>query len=83
MQNIVSLVPKPALGSEPDQSLIDWFEMGLEKAKSGELQAIAGACQFTDGAAYHIMGNAGTFELMGALQMAAYTIAGIDVGHDD
>ena len=79
-KNVVSLVPRPERGLEPSQAVIEFLEDALERAKTGELQAIAGACLFDDGCAYHVLGWAGSFEMMGALSMAAHSLA--EAGRD-
>lgn len=80
-KNIVSLVPNEPRGSEPCQAVIEWLESALDQARSGQLQAIAGACRFEHECTYHVMGLAGGFQMMGAMQMACYALAG--VGEDE
>ena len=75
--NIVSIVPMPKTSQKPNKNLIAFLEDHLELAKSGELQAIAGACRFNDGCTYHVMGYAGGFDFMGALQYASLSLANV------
>ena len=68
--NIIGLVPKAPDTSRRSEALIDWLEDRLEEAKAGELQGMAGACQFSDECQYFVMGWAGSFAMTGALQTA-------------
>lgn len=76
--NIVSLIKEEDECLEPSLPLIEWLENALEEAKTGRLRGIAGACQYNDECTYHLMGWAGGFEMLGALQTAMLVQAGGD-----
>lgn len=75
--NIIGLVPKKETSLETSLPLVEFLEELLEQAKTGELRGLAGACNYGDDCTYHVMGWAGGFEMLGALQTAAYAQAGL------